>query len=363
MNPPDPDQPRMASPRKKVVIVFGLLSCRSSAAAISQFARAVAPHAVIVHHDFSQVPELRINENNVVVLDNPEQTAWGNWSLVAATFKLIEHALGSGEWDYFQLVSESCLPVRPISAFEDYLLDRRPDAMVDMQPLRAEDPVTVMNYGWRYLPRSSHLTRFARRAGLWWIGTHHTLQARCGGNVKVPATTPGTATGRAMRRLGRAISTAFLSRHIGAFPLAGVADCWVGGQWFGVSRATAARLVVQRARTPALEAHFRRCPIPDESYLHTVLAHSKLARIAPGNHVTIWDGGKFGPDQLTLADIPRVVASGRFFARKLALDPSCSVRRQLLQCLHDQAAGRSDEDAAARAAAAGPAHVCDEEAT
>lgn len=335
----------MTTPPEKIVIVFGLLSCRSSAAAISQFAQAVAPHKVLVHHDFSQTPECAIARENVIVLSNPEQTGWGDWSLVSATFTLLEQATALGKWDYFQLVSESCLPAQPITAFEDYLRTHQPDVMMDLQPLRAGQPVTVMNYGWRYLPKTWRLTRLARKAGRWWTGKYYTVQTLCGGQVKVPDDAKTTLAESALRFLGRAVSMAFLTRAVGAFPLAGVAECWIGGQWFGVSRAAAERLLVQRTCTPRLEVHFRRCHIPDESYLHTLVAHSNFAHVLPGNHITFWDGRKFGPDQVTVADIPRILDADRFFVRKFSLDPRCPARQALVTHLLDRSPGRAGMEA------------------
>jgi len=327
----------MSNPSANIAIVFGLLSCRSSSAAISQFALAVAPHKVLVHHDFSQAPAFSIEQDNVVVLPNPECTGWGDWSLVSATFRLIEHALALKEWDYFQLVSESCLPARAVAAFEDYLRVQRPDVMIDLQPLHAGHPVNVMNYGWRYLPRTPRLARLARKAGAWWIGASWTVQTVCGGHVKVPDATRAGPAGGVLRWLGHAVSLAFLARPAGAFPLGGVRECWVGGQWFGVSRSAASRLCMQRAATPQLEAHFRRCHIPDEAYVQTLVAHTKFARVLPGNHSTFWDGAKFGPEQITVEDLARIVDTGKFFARKFSLDTHCPARQQQLAYLRSHA--------------------------
>lgn len=323
----------MTTAPPRIAIVFGMLSCRSSAAAIRQFAAAVAPHRVLVHHDFSQTPNLFADHDNIIVLPDPEKTAWGGWSLVNATFRLIERAMALEGWDYFQLVSETCLPARPVADFEAALLARMPDVMIDMQPLMVGNPAAVMNYGWRYLPRSRFLTRVARRAGLWWIGNHYAVQTICGGHIKVPHDKPLTWKDEARRFLGRVICHSLMAPRAGAFPLGSVVDCWVGSQWFCASRAAAARLLVQRAHTPALEAHFRHCHIPDESYIHTLVAHCGFARVAEGTHVTFWDGMNCGPDQVALADFPRVGDSGRFFARKFSLDPDAPARVQMLASL------------------------------
>lgn len=313
-----------------IAIVFGMLSCRSSAAAIRQFARAVSPHRVLVHHDFSQTPELFADHDNIIVLPQPEKTAWGSWSLVSATFRLIEHAMLLEQWDYFQLVSEACLPARPVEDFEAALQARRPDVMIDMQPLIADNPAAVMNYGWRYLPRSGRLTRIARRAGLWWIGRHYAVQTVCGGHIRIPHVQRLTLTEHARRLAGMMICRAFLASRAGAFPLGSVRHCWVGSQWFCVARSAAERLLEQRRRTPALEAHFRRCHIPDESYIHTLVAHCGFVHVVEGTHATFWDARNCGPDQLALADFSRLGDSGRFFARKFSLDPDAPARLEML---------------------------------
>jgi hypothetical protein len=324
----------MTSVPPDIAIVFGMLSCRSSAAAIRQFARAVAPHRVLVHHDFSQTPELFTDHDNIIVLSKPEKTAWGSWSLVRATFRLIEHAMTLDQWDYFQLVSEACLPARPVQDFEAALQSGRPDVMIDMQPLIADNPAAVMNYGWRYLPRSRCLTRIARRAGLWWIGRQYAVHTVCGGHVRIPhAETPGLAE-HGRRIAGRLISEAFLASCAGAFPVGGVRQCWVGSQWFCVARSAAERLLELRRCTPALEAHFQRCHIPDESYIHTLVAHCGFKNVVGGTHVTFWDARNCGPDQVAIADFARVVDSGRFFARKFSLDPNAPARLEMLDSLN-----------------------------
>jgi hypothetical protein len=65
----------------------------------------------------------------------------------------------------------------------------------------------------------------------------------------------------------------------------------------------------------------------------------------PGNHSTFWDGGKFGPDQITVGDVSRVLASGKFFARKFSLDPCCPARQELLRRLRSHMPATDPVDA------------------
>jgi hypothetical protein len=315
---------------RHIAIVFGMLSCRTSAAAISQFADAVAPHRILVHHDFSQAPEWRIDKENVVVLPDHENTAWGSWSLVSVALKLLERALATEEFDYFQLVSESCLPVRPIAQFEEYLGSVTPDVMIDMQPIKGGTPAAILTYAWRYFPRSPLLARIARKGSAWCIGNHYTCRPAYGVNLKVPKDGVQTWNAAIMRVVGRKILTAFLSPRFGAFPLGEFEDCWVGSQWFGLSRAAAERLLALRSACPELEVHFKRCHIPDESYVQTLVAKCAFANVHPGNHVTFWDEERFGPDQISVSDLLRIKRSGRFFARKFTLDAMSESRQAKL---------------------------------
>jgi hypothetical protein len=313
------------------VIIFGVLSYRSSSDAISQFADAVFPHKVLVHHDFHQRPEFDICRENVSLIKIPTRTSWGSWSLVEATLMLIEQATAMGQWDYFQLASESCLPVRPIGEFAEYLEHMKPDVMIDMQPLKADSPELMMNYAWRYLPRSPMMRRVARRAGVWCIGRDFNYLEGHGGNIKVPSNTPKTRLDNIKMLIGKKILTSFEKWNTGAFPVGKVNQCWVGSQWFALSRQAALRVLSERKATPELEAHFRRCHIPDESYIQTLVSKCSFNNMQPSNHVTFWKGGGFGPDELTASDLPKILRSKKFFARKFSLDIDCPVRRQILQ--------------------------------
>lgn len=314
-------------------IVFGVLSCRASGAAIGQFADAVFPHTVLVHHDFYQCRYLKLSRKNVTVIQMPQRTAWGDWSLVQATLMLIEHALSMEQCDYFQLVSESCLPVRPMKELEEYLARAKPDVMIDMQPLREDSPEAIMNYAWRYLPRTPFLARVARRSGKWWIGRSSDSREAYGGNLKIPSSIRGTWLDRTKRAIGKKIVTSFLRPGVGAFPLGGIQQCWVGSQWFALSRSAAQRVLAVKDKSPELEAHFNRCHIPDESYIHTLVADCAFDNVQPSNHLTFWKAGKFGPDDITESDLSKVTESGKFFARKFSLEADCPIRRDVLSRL------------------------------
>ncbi len=66
-------------------------------------------------------------------------TAWGDISLVRATLALLRTALADPSLTHFALVSESCVPVRPLSAALK-LLDRNPRSRFDWRDLASGSP-------------------------------------------------------------------------------------------------------------------------------------------------------------------------------------------------------------------------------
>lgn len=310
-------------------IVFGLLSSKDSAAAVEQFAKAVWPHVVLVHHDFSKCPDFDTEAKNIFLVDQYVPTKWGDWSLVDAALVLMRQALDRFEFDYFQLVSESCMPIRPVSEFAAYLKTHRPAVMMNRFPIEGGD--ALYNFGWRYFSTLSLYQRIMRRAGAMCLGKNNGWRTSMGVNLRVSAAEPAGWRRKLEKRVGRWILRLFLSRLISDFPTRVVETCWVGSQWFGASRAATAKLLKARWTVPSLAQHYAECPIPDESYFHTLIAVSNVGSVIEGNHYTSWAGAGSGPDQLALSDLPALVASKLFFARKLSLNPQCPLRLALVE--------------------------------
>ena len=310
-------------------IVFGLLSSKDSAAAVEQFAKAVWPHVVLVHHDFSKFQDFDAQAENIHLVDQHVPTAWGDWSLVNATLVLMRQALDRFEFNYFQLVSESCLPIRPVSEFAAYLKTHRPAVMMNRFPV--EGGLELYNFGWRYFSTLTLFQRIMRRAGAMCLGKNGGWRTAMGVNLRLAATDQAGWRGRLGKRVGTLILRLFQSRLFSDFPNRVVATCWVGSQWFGASRAATAKLLKARWAAPALAGHYAACPVPDESYFHTLVAVCNVGSVIEGNHYTSWAAAGSGPDQLALSDLPGMVSSQLFFARKLSLNPRCPLRLALVE--------------------------------
>lgn len=320
-------------PTPPVRIAFGVLSsCSESAAAVKQLAALVAPHPVIVHHDFDKAPDFLLQAPNVRVLTDPESTAWADWSLVEATLRLCEAALRDPEITHFQLLSESCLPIRPVRELEVLLHEQQPDAMIDFVPLRREDVFT--SHGWRYVSGSRFVQRVLSRATCWAAGEHPAGRPEAGLNFCVPQGTVfdlRCLVGRLVLRLARGVLAVQCRRY-------GLSLFAVGGQWFGLSRRGVECLLETRNTRPALWRHFRRVTVPDEAFVHTIVANCMAVdstyRILPGSHALFWDSGDTGPDALSEELLPAAYGSGRFFARKFSLEPAVPLRLAVIDKVH-----------------------------
>jgi len=316
-------------------VAFGVLSCRAeSAMAVSQIARAVYPHPVIVHHDFSQCPAFSVDATNVRLIAHPVATAWGNWSLVAASYLLMEEALKDEAVTHFQMLSEACLPVRTVRDFTDYLqVNPSVAAMVDL--IKLDEPHAFVSHGWRYLPGGWMVRRMARRFAVWaWGELVVSHKVIAGVNLRVPEAETG-----AFRRFGQTLGFGGLAllrwwlkhrtRQLGLSHLA------IGSQWMCVSRSGAAWLLACRRECPELIDFFKCTHIPDEAFFQTLisngLAQSSRHRVEAGNHHLVWNGNGSGPDVLNISTVEETLRGQRFFARKFALDPHDPARHYVLQ--------------------------------
>jgi hypothetical protein len=119
---------------------------------------------------------------------------------------------------------------------------------------------------------------------------------------------------------------------------------YTGSMWMSLS----ARAVEVISSCPQrVASFFRRVPVPDESFLHTVLRNATGLTFAPGDARYIrWTEGDAHPEMLTVGDLDSMIASGTHFARKFDEDVDSSVldRLDLLShCPHRGGAGVVDD--------------------
>ncbi|MDB5870092.1 MAG: hypothetical protein JWP96_2424 [Polaromonas sp.] len=301
-------------------IVFLVMSAVSKPATVDQLARALAPHTVLVHHDFLQTPVFPLSAPNVVFVPDPKRTGWGLFSFVEAIFHSMQYALANLDFDYLQLLSPSCLPIKPIDEFEAHVAGRA-DAHFDcVDVLRDQD--ALMSIGYRALtPDNSLRFRIARRLSNIYFGASLGRREEAGiwlrsGGLKSVGSWLALAFTRALGRPS-------IGRHIFDENF----RAYYGTTWFGARRHIVAEMV-DRFQRPELHDYFSRLCLPEEIVLPTLLMHLRLTK-GPMNHC-FQNFDQAHPRLFEERDIAQLKVSPAFFARKFPDDPTAPVRTKVI---------------------------------
>lgn len=303
-------------------VVFGVVADGYRPEAVSELAGLLAPFTVHVHHDFARFPACSPGAPNVRLIHNPVRTGWGTWGFARAVGTLMRSALDAGRFDYFQLLSPTCLPLKPVTQFADFVTADPCDAHLSLINLLANEDALV-EYGFRvFAPGGSARKRLLRHARHRALGPDRTIEHT--GGLAISHPTPAHRQ-RLVARLARGIIRAAAKGWLGSHPFDSRYRPFMGSTWFGARRHVIACLV-DAMEDPVTNDHFRRLDQPDELLFATLLGNADL-RIGPLNHLV----NRFSPDGNPLrfedAELPLLQASDRWFARKFADDPADALRR------------------------------------
>lgn len=218
------------------------------------------------------------------LLTQRETCAWGEFSLVAATHRLMAQALADTGFqpDYLALVSGSCMPIRPLASLQEFLRRRRGidfiQAVDISQRSWVKDGLERERFQY-YFPFNFQTQRH-------WFERFTAWQRRLGIERTAP---PG------------------LRMHFGS-------------QWFCLTRETAAG-VVRRLDEPELRAFFRRSWIPDEFAIQTLVADVQKPAFIAGHNLTYYEFDDQGrPLVLDNGHYAHLMRQPFFFARKVSPD-------------------------------------------
>lgn len=316
-------------------IVFGITTAREPLDAVVQLVDALGPrHRILIHHDFTQQAYFRIDRPNVHVMPDFRPTQWGGWSYVQAIRALMRCALREGPFDYFQLLSGSCLPIKPVATFEEHLRRSRSDADIDLIDLTS-DREAALSHGFRvFAPARSLRHRLMRRVRDGYLGPRPRIAQRASLGIASPhgdaQDAEGGMIGNVVARTCAALVRASVDAPLAAHPLWRRWRPHIASTWFGC-RADVCRSLVERDPQDELERYVRRLHLCDEIYFATVIGSSGL-RVGPSNHhVSPFRGPH--PRPLEAADLPALARSPRFFARKFVPDPTATLRATVVQRL------------------------------
>jgi len=198
---------------------------------------------------------------------------WGGFSLLRATLVGIEAILASGEApDHAILLSGQDYPLRPPAEIESYFAEHNGRNLLNHFSLPA--PEWAGEGGGLNRLRYPHFERVRYRTRLL--------------RLPIPRRLPD-----------------------GLEPHGGMAFWALTGE----TLAWLMRFVGER---PEVLRFFRRTKMPDELFFQTVLLSSPLAGTVDNEllHYLDWSAGSAHPATLTAADLPKLRASGKLFARK-----------------------------------------------
>lgn len=315
-------------------VCYGILSSSTNGQIVSQLVNSLGcTSPVFIHHDYSQQPEFALAPaTNATIIPDFIPTAWGRWSQAEAIVCLLEHALANAPFDYFQLLSETCLPIRSCEEFEEYLATAKPDACIGLIKVNGRsDDLGTLNYAWRYFSRHRLLMRSiavlaqacldeAGKASPQARYLHQGLSV-----IKISAAKKTLAFSAKQLLLG------VILKLSGIFhPFNKRFHCYVGSTWFCLSRKAAEYLISEIKQNPALVDHYRNTRSPDESIFHTILGNSEFRKIADINHFISWQQRETGPDELTSSHFEAMTCSGKFFARKFGKSPTDDFRQAVI---------------------------------
>lgn len=314
-------------------IVFAIFSALQKPSTVAQLAEALAPHTVLIHHDFRKQADFHIDLPNVRFVPNPTDTGWGNWGLSQGIYHTIQHSLREFEFDYLQLMSPTCLPIRPVAEFEQHVRSSTADVHGDFFDI-TESPEMMMVFGARcFAPDETFRHRVLRRMQRWYFGPVVSVQQHVSLSIRRRADSRPLGPIESLRaaialRVTTMARDGVLYRH----PFDAQFRPYIGSTWIGMKHKAAQYLVGTRS-DPRVESHFRHLPIVDEILFPTFLANSGM-KIEPGNHAVNTFTVAGNPEWITDDDFDRLTKTQMFFARKFPDDSRAPVRLRALERLH-----------------------------
>jgi len=308
-------------------ILFLIMSAVHPPEVVAEQARALAPHTVLLHHDFAQAPDFAVGEPNVVLVPDPKRTGWGVWGFTEGVFHSLRYALDHLEFDYLQLLSPTCLPIKPIAALQEHVAADRTDAdfsCVDL--LEERDGLMTASYR-AFAPEHSLRHRMLRRLSRTYYGASSARRDIAGVQLRSePLRETGLARLRA--RIALQITRAWAHPAVGRHIFDDNLKACFGSAWFGARRPVI-EWMVERFAQPDIQRYFPRVRLPEELVIPTLLKNSGF-RSGPYNHCIV-TFSEANPKWLGDEDFDILKRSPAFFARKFPVETSTPIRQRVLR--------------------------------
>jgi hypothetical protein len=242
-----------------------------------------------------------IGPERAMLLEERLPIRWGTWNMVQATLNLLRRAHQDGASTYYQLLSDSCFPIKSNREIAAKL---------------GNGNLNYITINERIKPGSRHhgrlLYRWPDPQVLKFLKQRHSLQ-----RLKVPIYAKRLI--KFMRRQQDRLTRRQLPPGVKPYK---------GWQWWCLTHECTRYVLNYTDANPELVRFFRATHIPDESFFHTIIMNSEFGEtLSPGlatgaitgNHYVRWDRGNGvgKPCVLKETDFETLVASEACFARKL----------------------------------------------
>jgi hypothetical protein len=315
-------------------ILFGVMSAVQPDHTVAALCDAIgSEHPILIHHDFSQQANFLVNRRHVSFVADPVRTGWGNWGFTHGIQKLVGTAMARDDWDFLQLLSPTCMPIRPIRELQAHVADSGADYLVDGIDIAANNRI-LMSHGWRaYAPVGTLRHRLLRRARRWYLGDDDQVVNYAGLAFPIHSRLEHGPFAALTARVGLGIMRTAQSGRGFPHPFSDSFRCFAGSNWFGASRRACDYLLSMTEGTPLLE-YFKGIHMPDEMLYPSIFMNSFLKGGLGVHYISQFVGAK--PAWLTTADLDEVLDSGKFFARKFPEDVASEVRTELMHRLSRQ---------------------------
>jgi len=272
---------------------------------------------LVVHHDKFRA-ELSASEleplGNAHLLTSDKPIVWGDLSLVEACWRSLTWMTANIEFDWLVVLSAQDYPIKPLAGLGKYIAATGAGALVDATPI-GELPTA----GLRKITRRRFLYQYGPARELWPAAR---ISERLWANLR-----QGTALFADVLNNSQQYFKIYrypdrmpwrIGRRASSTPFSPDWPCWFGSVWFGLSAEAVRYINTFVQNNPEYVAYYERTICPDESVTATIICNAPGIHVEPtALHFVRWTRPQSGhPDILGIADLPELLASPAFFARK-----------------------------------------------
>lgn len=309
-------------------LLFVVMSAVVPGPVVEQLARSLAPHQVLIHHDFTQLRDFTVVAPNAQFVPDPKVMGWGVWGFSNGVFHALQHAVRKYEFDYLQLLSSSCLPIKSVRAFQDHVTGSPADAHVGCIPVK-DDIDVLMSIGWRaFAPQGSLRQRALRWLTRAYFGDGTGRRDVAGIWLRSGPVTDARGNPKLIARVAKSVHELAANPVIGRHIFDDTLVPWYGSTWFGARRSTVEGMLALFEQ-PRIRRYFERVWIADELIIPTLIRNT-TSSCGRSNFVI----GRFDearPRTFDESDVPMLRDVPEFFARKFPSDAQAPVRLRVLR--------------------------------